>query len=358
MRKTDRLARRFDDDALARRKADLAARVSIVQVVGRVVSLRKAGAAWQGLCPFHEERSPSFTVYERGNRPGFYCYGCGAKGDAIEFVMRRQGLGFLDALQLLESENGLQNLQAAPPPRPVATVQAVDRAKLDRARRLWGMAEPVVEGSPVDLYLRGRAIVPPATYGIDGMGPGGWPVDLRFAADSWHDLERRSWPAMVAAIRSHAGELLTVHRTYIARRPDGSWGKAPAEKAKLVVGSYAPGFIRLGADADAMIGGEGIESSLSAMQLWRRSGLAFVTAGRMRNVEPPFLCSDFIYAADKGGKGRHGELFAHAGARAFGASRQVAVRIPRLAADKGDFNDLLQLRAEAERRSRESDHGK
>jgi hypothetical protein len=89
------------------------------------------------------------------------------------------------------------------------------------------------------------------------------------------------------------------------------------------------------------------------MQLWRRSGLAFVTAGRMRNVEPPFACGDFIWAADKGGKGRFGELFAHAGAKAFAVGRTVAVRIPRIAADKGDFNDLLQLRAEAERRSRE-----
>jgi DNA primase len=354
MRKTDRLARRFDDAALQRRKAELHSRLSIVQVVGRVVTLRKAGAAWQGLCPFHDERSPSFTVYERGNRPGFHCFGCGASGDAIDFVMRRQGLGFLDALQLLESENGLTHLQAsAPPPARVAAAQVVDPRKLDRARRIWGMASPIEAGDPVDLYLRGRAIVPPGDYGIAGMGPAGWPVDLRFAADCWHDYEQRSWPAMVAAVRSHAGELLTVHRTYLARRPDGSWGKAPAEKTRLVVGSYGPGFIRLGADADAMIGGEGIESSLSAMQLWRRSGLAFVTAGRMRNVEPPFACGDFIWAADKGGKGRFGELFAHAGAKAFAVGRTVAVRIPRIAADKGDFNDLLQLRAEAERRSRE-----
>src|SRR5262249_32708186 len=150
----------------------------------------------------------------------------------------------------------------------------------------------------------------------------GWPPDLRFDPQCWHDLERRSFAAMVAAIRAHDGTLLTIHRTYLEEQAGGAWGKAPVDKAKLVVGRFGPGFIRLGRDADAMIGGEGIETSLSAMQLWRRSGICFVNSGRMRSVEPPFLCGDFIYAADKGGKGRWGEVFAQQGARAFSVGRK------------------------------------
>ena len=65
----------------------------------------------------------------------------------------------------------------------------------------------------------------------------------------------------------------------------------------------------------------------------------------MKSVEPPFACSDFIYAADKGGKGRWGEVFAREGAKRFGLGRKAVVKIPNIAADKGDFNDLLQAKA-------------
>lgn len=354
--RTDRLSRRFDDEALARRKNDVRARVPILRVAERVVALKKAGAALQGPCPFHDESTGSFTVYPAGSRTipvGFFvCYGCGAKGDVITFVMKRQGLGFKEAIELLESENGLTHLQAAPAPVVNRTVQVGEREKVERARRLWLGARPIERGDPVDRYLRGRALVPPADYGVGEAGENaGWPADLRFAPNCWHDLERGAFPAMVAVIRGYDGTLLTVHRTYLAERDGGGWGKADVEKAKLVVCSYGPGFIRLGPEASEMVGGEGIESSLSAMQLWRRSGLAFVTSGRMKSVEPPFGCSDFIYAADKGaakpGQPKWGELFAQAGAQAFGTGRRVVVKIPRLDADKGDFNDFLQLRAAA-----------
>lgn len=348
--KTDRLSRRFDDEAMARRKNAVLERVPIVRVVERVVQLKRSGASLQGLCPFHDEATPSFTIH--GPRPGrshgiFRCYGCLASGDVIQFVMRRQGLRFKEAIELLESEGGLGRLQSAVPARQPTVVQAVDSSdKVARARRIFAQAVAITAGDPVDLYLRVRALVPPAEYGVGEIGVNaGWPLDLRFTARCWHYEAREHAPAMLAAIRAHDGTLLTTHCTYLARRPDGSWGKAPYAKPKLVVCSYGPGFVRLGPDADDMVGGEGLESSLSAMQLYRRSGLAFVTAGRMKNTEPPFACRDFIWAADKGGKGRWGEVFALAGAQAFGVGRKVAVKIPKIDAEKGDFNDLLQLRA-------------
>jgi DNA primase len=328
----------------AQRANEVRARVRLQGVVERVVRLKRAGAALQGLCPFHDEKTGSFTVYPK--KDFFLCYGCRAGGDVIAFVMRRQGLDFKAAIELLESENGLRHLQAATPAPALKVVQAPDRQKLERAQRIWRQSLALERDGAVDRYLRGRCLVPPSDYGVGDAGiNAGWPVDLRYEPRCWHDIERREYPALVAAIRGYDGQLLTVHRTYLVERADGGVGKAAVEKAKLVVGTFGPGFIRLGPDADAMTGGEGIETSLSAMQLWRRSGICFVNSGRMKSVEPPFACSDFIYAADKGGKGRWGEVFARAGAQAFGVGRTVAVKIPNIAADKGDFNDLLQARA-------------
>lgn len=353
--KTDAYSRAFDDEVWARRKAAVIDRVAIDDVIGRVVALKSksGGRSLVGLCPFHAENSPSFTVYPFGGqrvKVGFFvCYGCQAKGDVISFVMRHQGLEFREALELLESQNGIDYLKPAPPPRKPAVAQTGDRTRLQRSHDLMRRSTALIAGGAVDLYLRRRAIVPPAEYGVgDAAANAGWPADLRYLERCWHYQERREFPAMVAAIRAHDGTLLTVHQTFLARGADGAWTKAPVKKAKLVVGSYDPGFIRLGPDADEMVGGEGIESSLSAMQLWKRSGLAFVNSGRMKTVEPPFACRDFIYAADKGGKRgtRWGEIFAHEARKAaWNIGRTVAVKIPNLPVDKADFNDLVQLRA-------------
>src|SRR3546814_8897094 len=75
--------------------AEVKARVGLAGLVGGYVQLRRDGREWIGLCPFHAERSPSFTVNEG---KGFYhCFGCGAHGDAIGFVMAIDGLSFVDA---------------------------------------------------------------------------------------------------------------------------------------------------------------------------------------------------------------------------------------------------------------------
>lgn len=359
--RTDAMSRSWDDETWEKRKRAVIERVSIDDVIGRVVALKgkSGGRSMLGLCPFHAESTPSFTVYPLGGRKvkvGFFvCYGCQAKGDVISFVMRQQGLDFKDAVELLESQNGISHLKPASAPKKPAVTQVGDRDRLNRSHDLLRRSTALVAGSAVDIYLRLRAIVAPAEYGIgDASLNAGWPVDLRYLDRCWHYEERREFPAMIAAIRAHDGTLLTVHQTFLARGTDGAWTKAAVKKPKLVVGSYEPGFIRLGPDADEMVGGEGIESSLSAMQLWKRSGLAFVNSGRMKTVEPPFACSDFVYAADKGGKSgtRWGEIFAHeAKAAPWNIGRKVEVKIPNLAADKGDFNDLVQLRARAERRS-------
>ncbi|MGL6043981.1 MAG: DNA primase, partial [Sandaracinobacteroides sp.] len=84
---------------------DLRARTGLASVVGRRVKLTRAGRELKGCCPFHKEKTPSFYVNED---KGFYhCFGCGAHGDAIGFVMAQDGLTFMDAVKSLAAEAGL-----------------------------------------------------------------------------------------------------------------------------------------------------------------------------------------------------------------------------------------------------------
>jgi len=85
---------------------DLLARVDIVDLVDSYVPLKKAGANYAACCPFHNEKSPSFTVSP--TKQFYHCFGCGAHGTAISFVMEYQGLGFVDAVKDLATRAGMQ----------------------------------------------------------------------------------------------------------------------------------------------------------------------------------------------------------------------------------------------------------
>ena len=84
---------------------ELKSRLNIVDVIGRVVPLRRAGSNFKGVCPFHNEKTPSFVVSEQ--KQIFTCFGCGASGDAIEFTKRYYNLEFQEAVEKLAAENGL-----------------------------------------------------------------------------------------------------------------------------------------------------------------------------------------------------------------------------------------------------------
>lgn len=85
----------------------------IVGVIrGYLPDLKKTGKNWSARCPFHQEKSASFTVNE--GKEMFYCFGCGAGGDAVKFVMDHQGLSFRDSVQLILGELNLESVDAAP----------------------------------------------------------------------------------------------------------------------------------------------------------------------------------------------------------------------------------------------------
>ncbi len=242
---------------------DLRARTRVVDVVGRRVTLRRAGREYQGLCPFHAEKGPSFTVRE--DKGFFHCFGCGAHGDAIAFLMRLDGLSFVDAVEQLAGEAGLMPLrdgrrEALAPvvKRRTAEEQAESDAWARRhAAELWRAARPVA-GSIGAAYLPARGITIPA------------PPTLRFVPRLKHKHRPEDgpeqvshWPAIIAAVWAPDRSLMTCHRHYLAL--DGA-AKAPVPAAKKALGAYAGGAIRLTRPARRLAVGEGVETCLSVAQ--------------------------------------------------------------------------------------------
>src|SRR4029079_2442999 len=78
----------------------------IVELIGQTVSLKRRGKDYVGLCPFHQEKTPSFTVSP--TRQFFHCYGCKAGGNAIDFVIKRDRIEFIEALKLLADRAGIE----------------------------------------------------------------------------------------------------------------------------------------------------------------------------------------------------------------------------------------------------------
>jgi DNA primase len=81
------------------------AATDIVELIGRYVTLRRAGGSYQGLCPFHTEKTPSFNVTPTRQR--YYCFGCGANGHAIKFIQEQEGMTFIEALKRLATASGI-----------------------------------------------------------------------------------------------------------------------------------------------------------------------------------------------------------------------------------------------------------
>ena len=86
--------------------AEVKSKLSIVEIVGEAVQLKKAGTTYKGLCPFHGEKTPSFVVTPA--RESWHCFGCGEGGDIFSFVMKRDSLSFPEALKRLAARAGIE----------------------------------------------------------------------------------------------------------------------------------------------------------------------------------------------------------------------------------------------------------
>lgn len=137
---------------------ELKARVSLAEVIGRRVKLIRRGREHIGLCPFHNEKTPSFSVVE--DKGFYYCFGCGAKGSAIDFVMNTEGLSFPEAVERLAVDAGMEVPRATPE----------DQEREQRRRTLYDVVEAAAEwfesqlssvaGQGARDYIHGRGIDP------------------------------------------------------------------------------------------------------------------------------------------------------------------------------------------------------
>lgn len=244
----------------------------VVEASGVVWDLAKSAPArgdWWGPCPLHGEATASFHVVEKGGAGGWFkCFGCGAGGTVIDFVMALDAVDFTTAVRRLADQAGVAGEMSDE--RKAELTAKRERAKANAkretarraaegeriARQLWGTAE---RGAPLLAdYLAAR--------GVDLRAIGGVPPSLRLQPSlTARDGDRPAFqgPAMVAAVGR--GSLVGVHRTWItatgrARHPDG------AKVAKQWLGRTGEMFgqpCALSSPTAAVVVGEGIETTLA-----------------------------------------------------------------------------------------------
>ncbi len=157
--------------------ADLLNRVDIVDVVGRYVQLKKGGANLMGLCPFHNEKSPSFTVSPA--KQFYHCFGCGAHGSSIGFLMEYSGLGYVDAIKELAQNTGMvvpDDYDDKIPPAQRAAMQAQSVALTELMTRATEYYRAQLRTAPNAIaYLKQRGLTGEvaARFAL-GYAPDGW----------------------------------------------------------------------------------------------------------------------------------------------------------------------------------------
>jgi len=159
---------------------ELVARADVVDIVGRYVPLRKAGANFSGLCPFHSEKSPSFTVSP--SKQFYHCFGCGKNGNAISFLMDHAGMGFVEAVKDLAGQFGMQV--------PEEDVSPQQRARVAEQREKQNTLTSVLEKAG-DAYRRELKDTPQAVAYCKGRGLSGdiaRRFGLGYAPQGWRSL--------------------------------------------------------------------------------------------------------------------------------------------------------------------------
>ena len=183
---------------------DLLARVDIVEIVGRQVQLKKTGANLSGLCPFHAEKSPSFTV--TASKQFYHCFGCGAHGDAIRFLVEQSGMSFVDAVTDLAQQVGMTV--------PDDDRSAEDRAR-DESRKRRQMSLSDVLGQAAGHYRRQLKATPRAIEYLKRRGLTG-DVAARFGLG----YAPEGWRSLASAFASYDDPLLSESGMVIVQDAD------------------------------------------------------------------------------------------------------------------------------------------
>lgn len=311
--------------------AALRRRTALAPLVRRWgIQLRQVGRDLIGLCPVHQERTPSFTVSEE---KGFvHCFGCGWHADAIDIYRRMTATNFSEAVEALAAEAqiivpGSSRKPAGRPERVQVPVALQPPLRAHRSSpildRIWDeVARPLV-GTPAEVYLQRRC----------GRAPR-W-ADLRYLPSTG----KHPHPAMVGLITDFVtGERLSLHFTLL--KSDGSQ-KADVGKPKRVLAGHskARGVIRLVPDADVTLAiglTEGIETGISVMVGGWSPVWAAVDAGNLGRLPVLNGIETLAIFADHDQAGlSSSSALAH---RWRSAGRSAEVIVPRQF--KSDWNDI------------------
>lgn len=180
----------------------LLARTDIVEVIDARVKLRRAGREYTACCPFHDERSPSFTVSP--TKQFYHCFGCGAHGTAIKFVMEYDRLEFLDAVEELAKRAGMEvpreDRAARGPQDDFAPLYAATRQAADWFRQQLGNAA----SAKAYLQKRGVDAATQAKFEL-GFAPGGW--DALLSALGRDEAARRTLDKVGLSSKNDAGKV-------------------------------------------------------------------------------------------------------------------------------------------------------
>ena len=159
---------------------ELLSRVDVVDIVGKYVQLKKGGVNFMGLCPFHGEKSPSFSVSP--TKQFFHCFGCGKNGNAIGFLMEHAGMTFIEAVKDLAQQTGMQVPEEQQSPE--------DRARAAAAKAKQDSLSDVLEKAG-EAYRDQLKITPHAIDYLKGRGLSGQIAKrfgLGYAPEGWRSL--------------------------------------------------------------------------------------------------------------------------------------------------------------------------
>jgi len=175
---------------------EVLARSDIVELIERRVPLKRAGSEFQACCPFHEEKTPSFTVSPR--KQFYHCFGCGAHGSAIGFLMQYEGLEFLDSIEELARAAGLEvPVSSSQEPRP-------DTGLYDILADCSKFYCEQLKKHPVAVeYLKGRGLSGEVSRDFDiGYAPSGWDTLIKHLGTDPGKLEKLKQAGMLSEGKS------------------------------------------------------------------------------------------------------------------------------------------------------------
>jgi DNA primase len=177
--------------------------VDIVELISSYVTLKRSGANYTGLCPFHSEKSPSFSVSPA--KQFYHCFGCGEGGNAISFVMKRENLPFVEALELLAGRGGVTLPKRSEEPAEYAKIYEINKLAADFYR------EQFSKNSPAAKYAEERGLSPETLEKfLIGYAPDSWDSCIKHLASKKFSESEVELAGL--AKKSSAGNLIDVFR--------------------------------------------------------------------------------------------------------------------------------------------------